>query len=344
MQTQAEGLTGGVDVHAHWFGTDLVVPPRHRDARWPRLAVDSPEHGRLLLGDRHFRDVRATLWDVDRRIADLDRAGIAVQLLSPVPVTFPYWAGRDSALVYARATNASIAAAVERGGGRLAGLGTVPLPHVGEAVAELERLMTSTPLLGVEIGARIGGHELDDPSLLPFFEAAEAMRAVVLVHPADGGGGSIRRGGQPYDFGLGMHTDTALAATALVFGGVLDRFPGSRVVLAHGCGGYAWSYPRLRLGAELFGSVPPTRLDELTSSLYVDSLVLDPEHLRLLEQRFGPSRVLLGTDHPFFPQVTADARAFLNQAEAIGALGAGGAARVFTANGRALLEEQAVTA
>jgi aminocarboxymuconate-semialdehyde decarboxylase len=344
VQTLADGLTGGFDVHAHWFGAGLPLPEEYGDPRRPRLVVDSPERGRIMLGERHFRDVPASLWDVDRRVADLDRAGIAVQLVSPVPVTFPYDAERAVAVRDTRATNDSIAHAVERAGGRLHGLGTVPLPHVADSVAELERLMTTSPLRGVEIGARIGDRELDDPALLPFFEAAEALGALVFVHPVDGGGGSVRRGGQPYDFGLGMHTDTALAATALVFGGVLERFPGLRVVLAHGCGGFAWTYPRLRLGAELFGSASPTRLDELTSALYVDSLVLDPEHLRLLEHRFGASRILLGTDHPFFPSVTSTARDFLAEAEGSGALAPGGAARVFVANGRALLADEAVVA
>ena len=337
--TLPDELDGGVDVHAHWFGTDLTVPQRYVDPRWPRLAVDSAERGRILLGDRRFRDVRASLWDVDARVADLDRCGIDVQVISPVPVTFPYWADRGSAVHYARTTNASIARAVDGAGGRLAGLGTLPLPHVPDAVTELTTLMTHSPLLGVEIGARVGDLELDDPALLPFFEAAESLDALVLIHPADGGGGSVRRGGPVYSFGLGMHVDTGLAATALVFGGVLDRFPRLRVVLAHGCGSYAWSYPRLRRGAELFGGTAGgARLDELTASLYVDSLVLDPEHLRLLEHRFGPDRVLLGTDHPFFPDVTAGARDFVTGAEKTGALAPGGAHRIFAANGRALLD------
>lgn len=326
----------GFDVHAHWFGPDLAVPPRHADPRWPRLVRDTEDRGRILLGERHFRDVAATLWDVEARLADLDAAGIATQLISPVPVTFPYWADRDRSARYARATNESIAAAVSTGRGRLLGLGNVPLPHVPEAVRELETIMAGPEdFRGVEIGARVGELDLDDTRLLPFFEAAEALGAVVLVHPGDGGSGTVRRSGQPYDFGLGMHTDTALAATALVFGGVLERCPGLRVVLAHGCGSFPWSYPRLRLGAQTFQRAVPERLDELVRALWVDTLVLDPEHLRLLAHRFGLDHVVLGTDHPFFPAITGDARAFLSRAEASGALPPGGATRVFADNGRA---------
>jgi aminocarboxymuconate-semialdehyde decarboxylase len=332
---QATGNELGFDVHAHWFGRDLATPAVPPDPRWARLVVDSQDDGRLLLGSQRYRDVRATLWDVETRIADLDAAGIGTQVISPVPVTFPYWAARGPAVAYAEAANASIAVAVLGGRGRLAGLGTVPLPHVPEAIGVLEGLMSGpTPFLGVEIGARIGDFELDDPRLLPFFEAAEALGAALLVHPVEGGGGTVRRSGQPYDLGLGMLTDTALAAGALVFGGVLERFPGLRVVLAHGCGTFGWAYPRMRLAAGLFAKADTARLDELVGSLYADTLVLDPEHLRLLAHRFGPERLVLGTDHPFFPAVTESARRFVDEAEASGALPVGGATRVYAENGR----------
>lgn len=337
-------LTGGVDLHAHWMGAD-VFGATEVAGGWPRLEVDSAERGRILIGDRPFRDVRPSLWDIDARLMDLDAAGLELQVISPVPVTFPYVDDAGAATAYAEATNASIARAVAASRGRLAGLGTVPLPHADGAVAVLEALMAGPePLVGVEIGARVGRLELDDPQLRPFFEAAEALGALVFVHPSDGGTGTVRRSGQPYDFGLGMHTDTALAAGALVFGGVLERYPGLRVVLAHGCGGFAWSYPRLRLGAELLQGHSPGAIDERVRSLYVDSLVLDAEHLRLLVHRFGADRIVLGTDHPFFPDLTGGARDMLAGAEVDRVLGAGVAQRVFRANGLDLLRRSAVPA
>jgi aminocarboxymuconate-semialdehyde decarboxylase len=340
----ARDLTAGVDLHAHWLGAD-VFSDGEADHGWPRLVVDSDERGRIVRGDRTFREVRASLWDVDARLRDLDAADVERQVISPVPVTFPYLEDAGAATAYATAMNASLARAVRAGSGRLAALGTVPLPHTSEAVAVLERLMGGpSPMVGVEIGARVGELELDDPRMLPFFEAAEALGAVVFVHPSDGGAGTIRRSGQPYDFGLGMHTDTALAAGALVFGGVLDRCPDLRVVLAHGCGGFAWSYPRMRLGAELLQGRSPGAFDDRVRQLYVDTLVLDPEHLRLLVHRFGADRLVLGTDHPFFPDLTAGARELLAAAEREGALGAGMAQRVFRANGLDLLRGSAVPA
>ncbi|GAA3232882.1 hypothetical protein GCM10017691_27960 [Pseudonocardia petroleophila] len=152
----------------------------------------------------------------------------------------------------------------------------------------------------------MGERDLDDPSLDPVWAALAATGSAVLVHPVDEGRGVLRRTGPPYDLGLGMLADTALAAGALVFGGVLERHPDLRVALAHGCGAFPWAYPRLRVAAARGGVTgDPARRDELVRLLYADTLVFDDEHLRLLVHRFGPGRLLLGSDAPFFPDQMA---------------------------------------
>ncbi|OXR41250.1 hypothetical protein B7C42_06648 [Nocardia cerradoensis] len=330
--------TAGVDTHAHYYGLDLTERlPGLRDPRWPTLHRDARDGGSIMLGDRLFRKVRSVLWDIDERIGELDAANIGVQLISPVPVMLAYWADQTVGVACARATNDSIAAAVARSGGRLAGLGTVPLPHTAAAVEELERVIIELGLSGVEIGTRVAGQDLDSPGLVPFFEAAESLGAAVFVHPTDGGGGVIHRGGQPYDFGLGMITDTAVAATSLIFGGVLERFPKLRVALAHGCGTFPWAYPRLRLGAKIWLGANEDRVQELVRSLWVDSLVFDPAHLSLLVERFGSDHVMLGTDYPFIPGQLEGAAGFLRSAQTMAAIDAPTAHAIHAANGSAFL-------
>lgn len=131
----------------------------------------------------------------------------------------------------------------------------------------------------------------------------------VFIHPAHQAT-ATRRSGVPYEFGIGMLTDTALAGAALVYGGVLDRHPGLRVALAHGCGALPWVHPRLRYITEhgaaragTDGAAPAgAHLDDLLRSLWVDCLVFDPAHVPLLVERFGADHVLYGTDHPFLPE------------------------------------------
>ena len=124
----------------------------------------------------------------------------------------------------------------------------------------------------------------------------------MFVHPLDGGSGAIRRSGPPYDFGLGMLTDTAMAATALVFGGVLEAHPRLRIALAHGCGTFPWAAPRLARSASAPAGAPPyDAFLALAGSLWCDALVFEPEHLPVLLERFGPDHVVLGSDFPFYP-------------------------------------------
>ncbi len=292
------------DVHAHVFPLELPSFTDAGDDRWPVL-VPGPDAGQIMRGNSIFRTVQPSLWDLPTRLAELDVAGIHTQVISPVPVTLTYWAPPREATEFARCMNDGIAQNVGAAAGRIVGLGTVPLQDVDAAVAELERLIVDLKLLGVEIGTVIGDRELDDPALRPFFAAAERLGAILFVHPMDGGSGIIRRSGEIYDFGIGMLTDTAIAATALVFGGVLEAYPRLQVVLAHGCGSYPWVYPRLRLRAQVSGA-DPEDLDALTRKLWVDALVFNPANIPLLVDRFGADHVMVGTDHPFVPgQLTA---------------------------------------
>lgn len=295
---------GVIDTHAHFFPSGVGDPSKGVDPRWPVLRPDAENstHACIHQGETLFRRVNSQLWDIEDRLASMDTHGIEQQLISPVPIMLTTWADTEPAAAFAREVNDGIAAAVAGAGGRLAGLAGVPLQDVGAAITELERAMTTLGLAGVEIGTRVEGRELDDPQLAPFFAAAADLGAAVFVHPVDGGTGVVRRAGQPYDFGLGMLTDTALAATALLTGGVLDRHPDLRLGFAHGCGTLAWAAPRLDLALSIWGREGRSAaFDDLLRHLWVDTLVLDPAHLPLLVHRFGADHVMVGTDAPFIP-------------------------------------------
>jgi aminocarboxymuconate-semialdehyde decarboxylase len=292
-----------VDVHTHFFPPALPdLAARTGDNRWPALTV-ADGRGRIVRGNETFRVVDATCWDVARRVEAMDAMAIDVHVLSPVPVTLAYWADSKLAVEFSRHQNDLLADAVASHPQRLRGLASVPLPDVDAAVVELRRAIGELGLAGVELGAQVAGRELDDVTLRPFFAAAEALDAPVFVHPLDGGGGAIRRSGPPYDFGLGMLTDTAMAAAALVFGGVLEDHPRVRICLAHGCGTFPWALPRLARGASIApgGGAALVDVTSRARSLWCDSLVFEPGHLPVLFERFGADHVVLGSDFPFYP-------------------------------------------
>ncbi|MET7640783.1 amidohydrolase family protein [Streptomyces sp. NPDC005438] len=283
-------------MHSHHFDIGPEAP--EGDPHAPRLVRDDAANGRVLCGSSLFRRVRAPLWDVEARLREMDAAGVSHQVISPVPVVMEH-AGRTADPGFARTVNSSLAAACQRSGGRLLGLGCLPALPGEEALATVEECR-ALGLRGVEVGTTVSGLDLDDPRLRPLWRECERTDSAVFVHPVDGGRKVVRRPGGPYDLGLGMTTDTALAATALVFGGVLREHPRLRVALAHGGGTFAAAYPRLRTAAALHGGAPEEH-DALVRRLWVDSLVFDEELLGPLQHRFGPDRLLLGSDEPFFP-------------------------------------------
>jgi aminocarboxymuconate-semialdehyde decarboxylase len=342
-----------VDLHTHFFPAGLGDRMTATgDDRWPSLAVGSDGRGRIMRGATVFRPVAPTCWDPAARLEAMDAAGIDVHVLSPVPVTLTTWAEPRLAADFARQHNELLAEAAATAPTRLRWMGSVPLQDGDLAAAELERASSRLGMVGVEIGTEVAGRELDDPALRPFFEAADELGVAIFVHPTDGPG-AIRRGGVPYEFGLGMLTDTALAATALVFGGVLEALPRLRVALAHGCGTFPWSYPRLRRGATLgpgragatgartdgaTGARTDGDTDALVRRLWADSLVFDPAHLPVLFERFGADHVVLGSDFPFYPPSWGGPLDVLDEAVRTGRCTPGQSTAVRSTNGLRFLD------
>jgi aminocarboxymuconate-semialdehyde decarboxylase len=103
---------------------------------------------------------------------------------------------------------------------------------------------------------------------------------------------------------IGNPLDTTLALQHLIFEGTLDKFPGLKVLAAHG-GGYLGSYaPRSDHGCFVSPNNcnPAIQLKkkptEYLNQIYFDSLVFTPEALRHLVAQVGATQVVVGTDHP----------------------------------------------
>ncbi len=322
-----------VDVHTHVFPLGLEdFAIKTGDSRWPSLRADDSGGGsggdaksgnaRIMRGPEVFRPVDRRCYDLEARLADMDRVGVDVQVLSPVPVTLCTWADPATASQFTRAQNQAIADMVRTSSApqRFRWMGGVTLQDARAAVADLEHGL-ALGMCAVEIGTEVGGRELDDPALFPFWDAVQQLDVAVFVHPT-AGESAIRRRGQPYEFALGMLTDTATAATALVFGGVLDAFADLRVGLAHGCGTFPLALPRLvrgsTLGSGRSASDATTHINKLVSRLWADTLVFDPAHIPLLMDRFGAEHLMLGSDVPFYPADWGEPTTMLRDAVSAG--------------------------
>ncbi|MDX8050788.1 amidohydrolase family protein [Lentzea sp. BCCO 10_0798] len=290
-----------VDVHAH-----VLLPEVERlVADEPVLAaareLDARRNGpdALAVNGQMVRDRLGLLTDVAQRLSAMDSAGVDVQLVSPSPSHYHYWADRDLARTVWETANTATAQHCAHAPDRLRGLGLAPLQHPDLAVQALDHAL-GEGLAGVEIGSHAPGRELSDPAYEPFWDLAAETGAVVFLHPF--GCTLDERLDRWYlSNSVGQPAENAVALSHLIFSGVLDRHPRLRIVAAHG-GGYlpthlgradhAW---RVRPDARNCAHPP----SHYARRLWFDSLVHDPAVLRELVRVAGPDRVLLGSDFPF---------------------------------------------
>jgi aminocarboxymuconate-semialdehyde decarboxylase len=291
-----------VDVHAHLLLPEVEALVADLPGLAEAKALDARRNGPAaqavsgpMVAERIPR-----LTDVAVRLAAMDAQGVDVQLVSPSPSHYQYWADEETAERLYRLADEATAAHCAQAPDRLRGLGLAPLQHPEQAVRALEHAHDQG-LLGVEISSHAPGRELSDPAYEPFWTRAEETGAILFLHPF--GCTLDERLDQWYlSNTVGQPTENAVALSHLIFSGVLDRHPELKVIAAHG-GGYlpthigrsdhAWS-ARSDAGAGC-AHLPSSYLKRL----YFDSLVHDPQVLRALVGAVGPDRVLLGSDFPF---------------------------------------------
>lgn len=294
-----------VDVHCHVMtpaAETVVEEVYNREEIVAREPYDfyagaaSREHNRSLLPT-----LRPKLTDPEARLADMDRAGIDVQLLATFVSQFYYWTDPTLGSRIARVQNDNLAEIVRQWPHRFAALGTVPLQDAGRAVDELEHLVGQLGFKGVQISSNVAGLDLDDPRFRPFFARAEELGAVVLIHPNGFTDGSRFR-----DFYLtnvvGNPMDSTLAVTRLIFAGVLADHPHLKLCVVHGGGYLPFYHARMdhahavRPECREHISQPPSHY---LRNVHFDTMVFDPTLLAHLVDFAGPDQVMLGTDYPF---------------------------------------------
>ncbi|GHJ97824.1 amidohydrolase [Streptomyces sp. NE5-10] len=294
--------TPTVDVHAHVLLPQIEALvaglPGHAEAK----ALDARRNGpdALAVSGPMVRDRIPALTDPAVRLARMDAQGVDVQLVSPSPSHYHYWADADTAEKVYRLADEATAAHCAAAPDRLRGLGLVPLQHPELVVPALDHALEQG-LAGVEISSHAPGRELSDPAYEPLWARAEETGAIVFLHPF--GCTLDERLDRWYlSNTVGQPTENAVALSHLIFSGVLDRHPGLKIVAAHG-GGYLPTHIGRSDHAWRARTDASAGCAELPSSylrrLYFDSLVHDPRVLRALVEAAGADRVLLGSDFPF---------------------------------------------
>ncbi len=179
---------------------------------------------------------------------------------------------------------------------RFAAFASITLQYPDLAVQQLDGAVRKQGLRGAAINASVLGESFAQPRFDPVWAKVEELGAVLFVHPQSTPELAKRFAGNGWVSNLiGNPLDTTLALQHLIFEGTLDRFPGLKLLAAHG-GGYLGSYaPRSdhacfispqNCNPAIVLKKQPT---EYLNQLYLDSLVFTPEGLRHLAAQVGAS-------------------------------------------------------
>jgi aminocarboxymuconate-semialdehyde decarboxylase len=322
-----------IDIHSHVAvpAAAAFVKP-HLDPMTNPLVLHATLETRAL-NQKQEEDIRERITQHDRRLTELDAMGIDFQLVMPSPSQCYYTVPVELAVEATRIVNDGIAEFVSKKPDRFAGLGSVPMTDGNEAAKELERCVGKLGLKGVQILTNVAGRELSDPAFELFWNKAEELRALIVLHPS---GFTEGKRFARFSFSniIGNPLETTIALHFLIFDGVLERHPNLKILAVHG-GGYLGAYPGRMDHAwgarsDAHGTLPHPPTSYL-KKIYFDSVVFTPQQLAELVRLYGADHVIMGTDYPFdmadYDPIGHVASAGLD-AEAVAAVAGGNAKRL----------------
>src|ERR1700759_2179829 len=242
--------------------------------------------------------------EVEKRLAAMDSQAIDMEGLS----INPFWYGRGRALAskIVKIQNEKLAELCASKPDRFVGNASLTLQAPDLAVQELETAVKKQGLKGVAIGDRVGDMEFSDPKLHPVWAKAEELGVPLFIHPQAQPELNKRLAGNGWlPNAIGNPLGTTIALSHMIFEGTFDRFPGLKVIAAHG-GGYLGSYAERSdyaclvgpkgCNAEIALKKKPT---EYLKHIYFDSLIFSPEAIRHLVAEVGAGQIVLGSDYPY---------------------------------------------
>jgi aminocarboxymuconate-semialdehyde decarboxylase len=298
-----KGKSLRVDIHCHYLNPDAAAKVAPLNPAQHEMQVKFANALTRETNRKQHQDRAPKLSNIEVRLKDMDRMGIDIQAVSPAPQQTYYWTEPGVGAELARMVNERLAEIVAKWPERFVGLGTVPLQDPDLALSELEFCVKKLGMRGVEINGSVNGMDLSDGRLAldRFFAKVQELDVVIFIHPTGYTQGE-RLLDHYFNNVIGNPLETTVAASHLIFDGVMDRYPKLKVVLPHGGGFLAHYWERMNHAWKVrpdcrtvIKRKPTAYLDRF----YFDTIVFDPQMLDNLVRRYGADHVVLGTDYPF---------------------------------------------
>ena len=287
-----------IDIHAHFVPKLLIQRFDANASQFPGVKIrrEGKNTRFQFPGGEPTRPLNPKVSDLTDRRGWMDQAGIDHQLLGLWTDIEGYELDAQEGAAWSRFINECMWEEL-REEPRFSPLASVPLQD-GRLAAEVLVEALERGFAGTMIGTLpkgLGGN-LDDPALDPFWDAASKLGAGIFLHPM-----YLCNDARVSDFELvntiGRVAETSIAVSRLLFSGHLLKYPGMKLVIAHGGAALPYALGRLMRNYAYLGKIadPKKGFD----ALFFDSCVFDPETLEFLAKKSSPDRIMLGSDMPF---------------------------------------------
>jgi aminocarboxymuconate-semialdehyde decarboxylase len=286
------------DLHTHYYPASYFELIRRTPGDF-EFASDPT--GRTIIRYRgaRFFGVTAPMTDPAQRLADMDRVGIDVEVLSVSTPNVFFAEGKAQAEV-ARLVNDAYAELIAKHPTRFKGFASIPMDAPDAALEELDRALGELKLNGVVLLSNIRGRALTDPAYRPFFEEANRRGVCIFLHPMLP---AQSESFNEYVLGplVGFPFDTSLAVARMCFHGMFRELPDIRWVIGHLGGAIPYLMERLDNGYRDFAECR-ANIDALPSTylkrLHYDTVSFSGPALRMVRDMVGVDHMVMGSDYP----------------------------------------------
>ncbi len=265
--------------------------------------------------------IHPALADLEQRFRIMDKLGEYKQVLTFSTPPIEAVAKPKEAIEFARRGNEELADIIHQYPDRfLAGVANLPMNDIEASLLETDRAINELGLKGILIYSNINGKPLDLPEFTPLYEKMARYDLPIWIHP--------RRDIEVADYSteseskyklygaLGWPFETQLAMSCLVCSGILEKYPGLKIITHH-CGGGMpflgrrvsnWIWPIIR-GEPNSTSVKFTKEPiEYFRMFYGDTANIGGKPvLECGYAFFGAEHILFGSDMPFGRDVINEA-------------------------------------
>jgi aminocarboxymuconate-semialdehyde decarboxylase len=246
-----------------------------------------------------FFGITPPMTDPAKRLEDMDRVGIDVEVLS-LSTPNVYFAPPERQGEVARLANDGYAELIAKHPKRFKGFASIPMDDPDAALRELDRALGELRMQGVVVLSNINGRALTDQRYREFFRECDRREVCVFIHPMIPANADAFA---EYVLGpiVGFPFDTTLAVARLCYDGVFKELPRIRWILGHLGGAVPYLFERLDNGWRDFAECR-AKIDELPSvylrRLYYDTVSFSAPSLELALGQVGPDHLVMGSDYP----------------------------------------------